>query len=251
MIDIITYCDNHQKILKDLYFKPSFNLYLQNSFNHIDIVYNNDLDSIKEIGFGSKVFQDMIYKRWSILIDHIKQNFDTNKVSVFSDIDIVFFGNFYDYIDNTLFKVQKTNYSWHQAQENLIDIYFMPESPSPNPKNRMNYNINAGFFIFRHSQGTLDFFQYVLDFMSQQNLKEDQYYIRKELQKRYRPNIGLLDFNIFNTNNCKLELNLSLLNRKSLKVFHATSCSDTYQKIIVLNKITNSLRDNLLNKIYE
>lgn len=248
MIDLITYCDKHQKILKDLYFKPSFNLYLKSSFNHIDIIYENNNDIIKEKGFGSPIFQHMIYDRWNILINHIKNNKNPNQISVFSDIDIIFFGDFSSNIQELFFKPQSNNRYYYNQN---IDIYFMPETIATqhhkNPK--LNFNINAGFFIFRHSEETLKFFEYILNFMTSQKIKEDQLYIRKELKQNYHPNIGLLDFNIFNTNNCSIDLNLNLKSR-SLKVFHATSCFDIYHKMIVLNRMIESNQKNLLENMY-
>lgn len=237
MIDIITYSDSYQKILKTLFFKPSFDLFLSNDFNHIDFVKDTNIDDAKEFGFGSEVFQQIIYERWEILIDHIKKNSDPNKISIFSDIDIVFFGN----IKNIVVQLFRNP---------NIDIYFMPETPDPmniNPKN--NFNINAGFFIFRHSEQTLEFFEYILNFMRSQSIKEDQFYITQYLKNNYYPNIRLLNFNTFNANNCPLDLNIELLNNQTLKVFHATSCINLNEKIKVLYTITKPIHSSLLATI--
>lgn len=247
MIDIITYCDNHQKILRDLFFKPSFNLFLKQSFNHIDIFYDSDTNSANDLGFGSQIFQDMIFHRWEILINHVESCIDKNKVSVFSDIDILFLGDFSHNI-----KYMMESKPRNIAMSTNIDIFFMPETPSrSNYQMRNNHNINAGFFIFRHSKATLHFFNFVLDFMKKQKIKEDQFYIRKYLKNNFQSNIGLLDFNVFNTNNCGLDVNESLIKNNTLKVFHATSCYDIYEKIRVLTSLSTKIAKPLIQKIYE
>ena len=142
MIDLITYSDNYQKILKTLFFKPTFDLYLSKDFRHIDIVEDNNLENLHDFGFGSTMFQHMIYKRWELLIKHILDNKCSTQWSVFSDIDILFFGNFKRDISAFL------NHGYYQF--NAQDVLFMPETPSlQNLNPHHNFNINAGFFIFR------------------------------------------------------------------------------------------------------
>lgn len=246
MIDIITYSDNYQKILKNLFFKPSFSLYLKNDFRHIDIIENNTPDNYTEFGFGSPIFQHMIYRRWEILIEHIESCIDRNKVSIFSDIDVVFLGNFRTNIDALL----SDTYHNYVNNDHQKDVYFMPETPTElNFDIRNNHNINAGFFVFRHSKETLDFFSFILQFMKNQRVKEDQLYIREYLRKRFMPNIGLLDFSVFNTNNCDFNTNLSLLKANKLKVFHATSCFDLNEKIKILYNITKPIHKQILLQI--
>jgi len=237
MIDLITYSDNYQKILKELFFKPSFDLFLKNRFNHLDFTKNNDIDEATEFGFGSKIFQEIIYERWDLLIKHIKENIDNKKISVFSDIDIVFFGDISDYLEKLFID---TN----------IDVYFMPETPDPNNFNSSNnFNINAGFFVFRHSQKTIDFFDYIVNFMKSQNIKEDQLYIRKYIKNNYCSNIALLDYHICNANNCSINTNIDYLNNQTLKVFHATSCINLNEKIKVLYTITKPIHSELIKYI--
>lgn len=239
MIDIITYCDNHQKILKDKFFKPTFNLHLRESFNHIDVIYNTDLDSIDKFGFGSDIFQEMIFNRWYMLIDHIKQDCDNKKFSIFSDVDVVFFGNFYSDIKTTC------------ASKRDIDIYFMAENHRAIRSYKNNYDINAGFFIFRHCQNTLSFMENIIEFMTKQKLKEDQIYIRQLLKEKYHSNISLLDSGIFSANNGPIQKVIASRDQKKLKVFHATSCLNIYSKMVILDHITEPSRKQILEKIYD
>lgn len=232
MIDIITYSDNYQQILKDFFFKPTYELFLKKDFNHIDIIENTNIQNNECLGFGSDIFQHMIYKRWEILINHIENNMDDEKISIFSDIDIVFFDSFKNDID-ILFN------------NNTFHTFFMPEIPF-NHSVYDNSKINAGFFIFKHTSTTLNFFRFILEFMKKQKVKEDQFYITQFLQKNRQEFVGLLDYNVFNTNNCNINFNINLRNIKQLKVFHATSCININEKIDVLFKITSNIHNQIL-----
>lgn len=242
MIDIITYCDKSQNILKNLYFKPSFDIFLAKYFNHIDLIYENNADPILESGFGGRIFQDIIHQRWKIIIDHItKQPLDNNKLSIFSDIDVLFLDDFYPDILSASKSMPRTH------------IFFMSEIPTYFRSITDNYEINAGFFVFRHSKQSIDFFKTIYYLMNKLKIKEDQAYIRQQLKSTYNNSISLLDYKIFNTNNYNPEINNQLVLNKKLKVFHATSCFNIYQKLIRLNQIISlaNISKKMSSKIYE
>jgi hypothetical protein len=126
-IDIITYFNHHHKILYDLYFKPTFDLFLTNNFNLITKYADNAVsDNIQDYGYTNKIWQQMIVDRFDIIINHIENNINPDKVSIFSDVDVVFFGDFYSdlspFIDNESLKLwyMPENINAHRDRKSVV-----------------------------------------------------------------------------------------------------------------------------------
>jgi hypothetical protein len=224
-IDIITYFNHHHKILYDLYFKPTFDLFLTDNFNLITKYADNAVsDNIQDYGYTNKIWQQMIVDRFDIIINHIQNNINPDTASIFSDVDVIFFDNFY--LDLQPFLKNKSLLLW-----------YMPESINANPYTK-SYYINGGFFCFKHSEKILEYFFTIQKLLIEfDGIKNDQTIIQSFLKNNNIKYINIMPFSVFNTNNCDINNNTYAIKNKTLKVFHATGASSVNEKIIILERI--------------
>lgn len=235
-IEILTYFNHHHKILYDLYFKPTYDIFLKDDFELITHYDDSFSNHATDYGYTKKIWQEIIVNRFDIIINHIKSNIDNNTVSIFSDIDVIFFGNFYTELMSV---VQNTELSlWHMPEDMRGDRYY----------------INGGFFVFRHSLTSIGFFETIKDILIQHSgIKNDQPLIQEYLRSSRSNYSDILPHSVFNANNVHIDYNLAFLRNGTLKAFHATSTHSVYSKILILNTMTHSILPKLLNykKIYE
>lgn len=231
-IEIITYFNHHHNILYELYFKPTFDLFLQNDFDLISIYADKTLsNNIDDYGYTKKIWQQIIVERFDIIIDRIKANLDPNRVSIFSDVDVMFFGNFYADLQPFI-------------NDSSLLLWYMPESI-----NAQRHYINGGFFAFKHSTDTVKYFLSIKKLLlAHDGIKNDQPIIQNFLSITRAPYSGIMPYTVFNTNNCHISQNISLLRNNTLKVFHATSTSSVYSKILVLDTLYQFVSPLLLNQ---
>lgn len=235
-IQIITYFNQYHQILFDLYFLPTFNLYLEKNFelvpNYID---HSHIKNPQDYGYIKKIWQQIIVDRFDYIIEHIKKNIDEERISIFSDVDVVFFGDFYN--DLKAF-----------SNDQSLILWYMPET-FRGPR----YLINGGFFAFRHSYRTIEYFEKIKYLLSSNNhtVKNDQPIIQNFLKQTGASYADIMPSTIFSANNSGMDNNMLLLRNGSLKVFHATSTYCIHSKIIVLEKVIESIKPSILrhNKI--
>lgn len=231
-IQILTYFNHHHKILYDLYFKPTFDIFLQNNFTLITKYADERLSNdISDYGYTKKIWQQMIVDRFDIILDHIRSNLDPNTVSIFSDVDVMFFGNFYTELEPFI-------------QNKSLILWYMPESI-----NADSYYVNGGFFAFKHSKETIRYFLTIQKLLlAYDGIKNDQPIIQDYLKENRIDYANIMPFSVFNTNNCHINNNIGLLKSGTLKVFHATSTASVYSKILVLDKLNRYILKDVLNQ---
>lgn len=213
-IDVIVHYDHLHQYLKEIYFDPSFDSYLSDHFSLINFFdHNKESDG----SYGSSHWSDMIIKRFDIIKEYISQNLNTNKIAVFTDIDVLFLDNIYD----DVIKVLNSKY----------DIAYMSEGLSFE-----HHMINGGFFVFRCSLDIFSFFDTIQSITRDSLAKNDQpviqNYFKNNLQKiKYTT----LNKYLFCTNNNPRYVAEKLI--PTMKVFHATSASNITEKSQVLSTI--------------
>lgn len=213
-IDIICYYDTLHKNLFDLFFYSSYKKYLINNFNLIEHYFSTDPNT--ESSWYSEHWSKTLINRFDIIKDYIKCN--TNKWCIFSDVDILFFENFYKDIKIYL-------------ESDLHDIYYMPEFI------RAPINIvNGGFFLFKCNNKIYDYFCLVQEKTKSMTEPNDQISIQ-ELLKTNNIKYSILHRSIFVTNNNPRNKILYLLNNNIMKVFHATCTGNVIEKMQVLSTV--------------
>jgi hypothetical protein len=231
-IQILTYFNPHHKILYDMFFKPTYDLFLSDSFELI-IKYEESSvsNNISDYGYQKKIWQQMVVDRFDFIINHIKSNINNKIISIFSDVDIVFLGDFYDKLSRFI-------------NNPLLMLWYMPESIYADA-----HYVNGGFFAFKHSLENIKYFEYIkYQLLSNDTIiKNDQPLIQKYLKSVNASYVNVMPYQVFNTNNCDININLALINQNILKVFHATSTSSVFDKIIILDKVIDSIKNKLLS----
>lgn len=220
-IDFIIHYDHLHKYLKDIYFYPSFNKYLSESFNLIEFFDdNNETDGT----YRSSHWSDMIIKRFDIIQNLVLKNIDSNKIFVFSDIDIIFFQNIYNDIINTL----GSDYEIAYMSENVAAEHGM---------------INGGFFAFRCSRNVLSYFQKIQNSTINSAIKNDQPVIQNYLKNNNDISFTIFDRYTFCTNNNPRYISEKLI--PIMKVFHGTSACNMIEKCQILSTV--SLKRQAIN----
>lgn len=213
-IDIITHYDHLHKNLKDIFFNPSFKTHLSNNFNLVDFIdENNEEDG----SYLSSHWSDMIIKRFDIIKEYIIQYLNTNRIAIFTDIDIIFLDNIYE----DIITISESKYDIAYMSEGLLFKDFM---------------INGGFFVFKCSLKTFAFFDTIQSLTIRSPLKNDQPIIQEYiLNNPQNVNFAILNKYLFCTNNNPKQLTEKLI--PNMKVFHATSASNLLEKFQVLSTI--------------
>lgn len=213
-IDIIVHYDHLHKDLKNLFFDPSFKIHLSKDFNLIDCIdENNEQDG----SYLSAHWSDMIIKRFDIIKEYISKNLDSQKLALFTDIDIIFLDNIY----KDIIQLAASEYDIAYMSEGLLFKDFM---------------INGGFFVFKCSLKTFAFFDNIQFITKNSVLKNDQPIIQEYLSNNtINLKFTTLNKNYFCTNNNPRHLAEGLI--PNMKVFHATSASNLLEKFQVLSTI--------------
>lgn len=225
-LDILCYYDNLQECLFDLFFYPGYEKYLKTNFNLICHKFDTDKNTIG--GWNSKHWGKILIDRYDFIKAYILSN--NNRWSIFSDIDILFLDNFYNEIRSLI-------------SDNSYNIYYMPEYIRSR-----NSEINGGFFLFKCNKQVYDFFDLVQNQTKEMKYPNDQIVISELLKNKIINQSLLLRHGFVTNNNPKCKIN-RLISYGTMKVFHATSCHTTMEKIQVLSTvyvkkygtITNSL----------
>lgn len=214
-IDILIHYDRLQESLFNIYFYPSYKKYLSQFFNLISIREEN-LDDNATSDYLSSHWSYMIVKRFDHIKDYIRKNIQSNKLAIFSDIDVIFF----DDISKEIISLD---------QDKNTHIFYMKEGIA-----LPQYMINGGFFVFRCCRESLDFFDMIQDKTSLNEIKNDQPIIQ-EVFKNKNTNIdySILDADIFCTNNNIMPYMSKIID--TMKVFHATSATSVIEKCQVLS----------------
>lgn len=240
-IDIITYIDNNYHNLYDTFFLSSYNKYLSNDFNLVNIKAKSNNNN--ETFFESKNWCEIIINRFDILCSYIRNN--KNKWAIFSDTDVVFFDNIKSNIDDII------------NSRNNIPIWYMSENlnnfQSLKAKNkyilsRTRKEINGGFFLFYCCDMVYKWFNYIKTNISSMSKPNDQVFIQDLINKQnsstitftydnneYKIPFELLDPLIFATNNNNKQVTIRHL--KSIKAFHATSALTVIEKLQILSSV--------------
>ena len=213
MIDIICYYDNHHDILFDNLFFPTYQKHLSSSFN---LVAHRSNSKHQESLFESENWCEIMINRFDILKQYIKDN--PSKWAIFSDIDIIFFDNFILDITPILY------------QED-IHIAYMSESIN----NHTKWHINGGFFLFKCSDYIYDYFDNIQNNIKKMNKPNDQTFAHEYLKNNPGFKNSILDQNIFLANNHDKNYTIKLIQKGTIKVFHATSTISLLSKIQVLS----------------
>lgn len=212
MIDIICYYDNHQEILYDTFFLPTYNKYLASNFNLLSTKFKSRHQSSF---YESDNWCEIVINRFDILKDYIKRN--NSKWAIFSDIDILFLGDITDYIlKSTL--------------QDRVDIFYMSETSRP-----CKWYINGGFFLFKCTDYIYDFFDRIQSGIRLMPRPNDQILIQSVLRELTDFKNYILDPNIFVANNRHFRSIIPLIRKKQIRVFHATSTATIISKIQVLS----------------
>lgn len=215
-IDIICYYDSLHKSLYDIFFYPSFKKYLTENFNLIDNFIETDTNKVTY--WKSEHWSNVLINRFDILKEYIKNN--QNKWCVFSDIDILFFDNFYKDIEIFI-------------STQLHDIYYMSEfikSPAT--------EINGGFFLFHCNNRIYEYFDYIQQKTRMMECPNDQTTIQSILKSRNH-NIKqtvLPRLNFITNNNPRNKIN-NLIRNNVCKVFHSTGTGNVIEKTQVLSSV--------------
>lgn len=222
-IDILCYYDSNHSCLFDLFFYPSYKKYLKNNFNLIAHKINNET---KESYWHSDHWSQILIDRYDIIKEYIINN--KNHWCIFSDIDILFFNNFYNDIQIFL-------------NDKIHDIYYMAESIRS-----LASDINGGFFLFHCSEKTYNFFNIVQQITSNMDKPNDQIAIHNFLKsKDCEIKQTILPRTSFITNNNPKNKILTILRNNSLKVFHATNTGNLMEKIQVLSSVYLKKNDTI------
>lgn len=226
-IDILCYYDNLQESLYDLFFYPSYERYLETSFNLVAHKLNTSKYTIGD--WNSKHWSKILIDRYDFLKDYILLN--NNSWSIFSDIDILFLDNFYNQIQPLII-------------DNSYNIYYMPEYIRS-----LNSEINGGFFLFKCNKEVYDFFDLVQNHAKKMEYPNDQV-AASELLKNKIINQSLLFRHSFVTNNNPKSKISRLISYGTIKAFHATSCHTTMEKIQVLSSIYSKKYSTTTNNLW-
>lgn len=230
-IDILTYFNHHHKILYDLYFRPTFELFLSKNFRLIT-KYSEQARSedTNDYGYQNSIWQKMIVDRFDIILNHIQSNKNNEIISIFSDVDIVFFGDFFDDLQ-------------YFIKDRSLSVVHMPEAPHAE-----RHYINGGFFAFRHCDQAVEHFTTIKQMLLSHNgIKNDQPLIQEFIRDNNIDYADIMPYFVFNANNCDIFINERLLSGGLLKVFHATSTESVYDKILVLNRMCLPIKNQLLD----
>jgi hypothetical protein len=231
-IDILTYHDRLHQPLFDIYFCPSFQQHLSQNFNLISHVDNNS--SSADGSFESEHWSEILINRFDILKEYVSKNLWSEKIAIFSDIDIVFFDDIYTTIQKSMEPKDPI------PTTNAIDIAYMAEN-----LHCPHHMINGGFFAFKCSEHILRFFDHIQCLAKKQKKPNDQPVIQSYFQRENKFNTthALLNKTEFCTNNNPLYMLNSLIS--TVKVFHATSATNIIEKCHVLSNII--LKKDLFN----
>lgn len=212
-IDLICYYDHLHKPLFDLFFYPTYEKYLSSHFNLLDNFYKNNK---KDGSYESDHWCEFLIKRFDIIKNYISNNQD--KWAVFSDVDVLFFDNFYN------------NLNYYKDKIKKVEVFYMAET-FVSPK----YEVNGGFFLFKCSNYAYDYFDKVQKLTEKMEKPNDQTLMQNLLKNKDNDKIDFLDKRIFFTNNNPRKITLNLLN--CIKVFHATSAKNPVEKSQVLSSV--------------
>lgn len=214
-IDILCYYDNLHKPLFDIFFLPSFKKYLTTHFNLIENTFYTDPNT--ESKWNSEHWSKILLHRLDLIKIYILNN--KNKWAIFSDIDILFFGNFYQDIEIYI-------------NNNLHDIYYMPEFI----KALIN-QINGGFFLFYCNDNTYNLIDEIQKYAIKMEMPNDQIAASYILKQSNIAKQSLLGRHVFLTNNNPRKKICTLIKNGTAKVFHSTSTSNLMEKFQVLSSV--------------
>jgi|LauGreDrversion4_2_1035121.scaffolds.fasta_scaffold01389_14 hypothetical protein len=175
-IEIYYFWNNHQKILLDEYFLPSFTSNHKNEFKLIGVQLES---SVKEYDFRTPGFRTLMAEKTRKIVDLLKTKKD-NDFIIISDIDIYFFENIFEEINKNI---------------NLnLDAIFQHEHETFNNKPI----VNTGFMLLKGTQKTKDFWNKILNQFESWNNPDD--FINEQLFANWfleDLNFGLFDQKIW------------------------------------------------------
>jgi len=214
-IDILCVYDDHHKCLYDMFFYPTYEKYLSSSFN-IKPIYK--LSKYESTGYNSKNWSEILINRFILLKDYIKNNL--NKWAIFSDIDVIFFGDFIQHVN-------------HIIKSSTNKIFYTSEFGNMSQRNL----INGGFFLFYCDDFVSNFFDLIIQETKKMQNPNDQIFITDYLKQNQDLPIDLLPSDVFLANNIAIQENFFHIKRGTAKVFHATSAYSIYDKLQVLSTV--------------
>lgn len=202
--------NSHHQILIDEYFLPSFKEYNKTGINLIGINFEK---SINKSLFGTESFKRLGAERVSKIIDLIK-NEEKDKQFIISDVDIQFFGDVYETIN--------------EIANKQYDVVFQKENK--------NEGVNFGFILITSNESSLNYWEKVLSVLNDPTTD-----VRVFDQSIGNENLNMINYTTFDE---------SIWNwsqgdlKKHIKLHHANCVSPVEDKIKQLDLVRKFILNN-------
>lgn len=202
--------NSHHQILVDDYFLPSFKKYNKKGINLIGVNFEK---SINKSLFGTESFKQLGQERVHKIINLIK-NEEKDKQFVISDVDIQFFADVYETIN--------------EIANKQYDVVFQKEN--------RNEGVNFGFILITSNENSLNYWEKILSVLNEPTTD-----VRIFDQSVGNKNLNMINYTTFDDTIWNWSQG-SL--KKHIKLHHANCVSPVEDKIKQLDLVKKFILTN-------